>query len=1047
MHLATTIALLTLVACHVYCADFAVWEELTVAGVPRLAEHCAVAIGDNVIIFGGIRDGTRRNTVYQWTAGSNTMTEMAALPTEPSSRVGHTCVVYNSYMYVFGGQSGSWNSDVWRYDPAGSGVWTEVTIASPTSGIKDHASVVLGDYLYVFGGQADDNSYVQQTRRFHFPTSTWSTPPVLGTEPSARKNHRMDVYGTAIYMFGGFSSPSTHLHDIHRFTEAAGWEELTPSSSGDDPSGMESFSFHFVNDRVAVFGGYGYHGASLSYLNDMYEYDFQLNVWVKPTILGDAPSVRHNHVAVRVGDWSYIICGSVDLVGYTAKNDIIATNYSRPECPAGQYSAQGDASCTNCAGGYVSTAPGAYNCTACPQGTYTNGVGDSACHDCTRGTYSLTPLASDSSVCIQCNAGYYSTTLAATTASVCQQCSAGSYSVSAGSSVCSQCGAGTASPTAGATTSSVCTSCNKGYYSLSGASACTPCNPGQYGPALGRSFCSTCVAGTYNANYGRSVCTNCPAGRYGTSSGATSLTQCTKCPAGEWQGSTGKTTCTKCIQGTYSTAIGASTISTCVKCSAGKYSTTLGAGSATFCLDCPKGQYQDTSGSTSCDNCPVGTYLDFEGADEVSDCIQCPAGSFGGSTGLTALGDCESCANGHWGISGHSQCIDCVPGTYSTQSQATTSDVCIRCIGNTHSSSGSSTCSACASGTFAFTGFSSCIDCTQASQDVTDGGYVLDAGFDWPEMSDPGDHALERWLSIDDGYVDDGSEIRLTNVGGSSSGAKQVITLTANNPIPLLFAASSKTSGGVAPASPDKSDNYAAILTLKYSDSSEAVASTLQFSRSATSYVREYDVITLNSAPVQATISLVFTGHTSGSVWFDDITLTPNPEHSCNCSSGFYYHLTVSGPCKYCEQGSECRGGARYPCGEGMYTFGGATACSSCPSGWICLDGIPYTCGKSEYNIDGSCTPCPLGAACRDGRIQYCHAGSYGLGGRECLPCFPGTYTDRGNMTSCLTCGNGTTSTYLRDGCYSCPAGECMSKTNYNFFPDRFSLHVHLTIK
>ena len=64
--------------------EYAVWEELTVAGVPRLAEHCAVAIGDNVILFGGIRDGTRRNTVYQWTAGSNTMTGMGALPTEPS---------------------------------------------------------------------------------------------------------------------------------------------------------------------------------------------------------------------------------------------------------------------------------------------------------------------------------------------------------------------------------------------------------------------------------------------------------------------------------------------------------------------------------------------------------------------------------------------------------------------------------------------------------------------------------------------------------------------------------------------------------------------------------------------------------------------------------------------------------------------------------------------------------------------------------------------------------------------------------------------------
>jgi hypothetical protein len=136
-----------------------------------------------------------------------------------------------------------------------------------------------------------------------------------------------------------------------------------------------------------------------------------------------------------------------------------------------------------------------------------------------------------------------------------------------------------------------------------------------------------------------------------------------------------------------------------------------------------------------------------------------------------------------------------------------------------------------------------------------------------------------------------------------------VITLTADNPIPFLFSASSKTSGGVVPASPDKNDNYAAVLTLKYSgmkthrqpsvtsksthfqigcdarmgwerqtDSSEAVASTLQFSRSPTSYAREYEVITLSSAPVQATISLIFTGHTAGSVWFDDITLTPNPE-------------------------------------------------------------------------------------------------------------------------------------------------------------------------
>ena len=374
------------------------------------------------------------------------------------------------------------------------------------------------------------------------------------------------------------------------------------------------------------------------------------------------------------GSGGCYVCGPGTFSGSGASS---CTN-----CPAGTVSLSGGPSCSSCGLGSYS-ASGAVICTTCGAGTYASASGSPTCAQCSTGTYNV---LTGQTVCIQCNIGTYSNVVGAISSSACVLCPGGKYSVSTGLS-----------------SSASCINCPLGTYSMASGTACSPCLPGTYAPAVGYSACRNCSAGSYLQTSGGSSCPLCWSGTYGLFSGASSNSTCANCSIGSYSLSA-TSSCTACAVGTFSNVTQSPS---CSFCNVSTFASSTG---FTSCLYCTPGSYINVMGASFCYNCSIG----FSNAGNASSCTSCSAGTFAPVVGTAP---CKLCLAGKYtNATGSSYCLNCSMGTFALLGQTN----CTLCAaGSFTSSNGSSVCSGCTTGTYVnFTGSSACKACFPGSFSV-----------------------------------------------------------------------------------------------------------------------------------------------------------------------------------------------------------------------------------------------------------------------------------------------------------------------------------------
>eukprot|EP01034_Spumella_vulgaris_P024040 gene24040-30337_t len=244
------------------------------------------------------------------------------------------------------------------------------------------------------------------------------------------------------------------------------------------------------------------------------------------------------------GDVKQVVC----TVGVSEK--VVIRSDGKDTCKAGEFyvvdgvnnhcqscighsssATEGADSCT-CNAGYAQSGTGTgLTCTVCPDGAYSL-AGDATCTSCSAGTISTSPV---SGTCTTCAAGRFSTA----GASVCSTCPAGQYSA-ANSETCSMCTAGSAS-VAG---SDQCTACTAGQYSLAGAPVCLSCAAGTVSATDSSTSCAVCPAGQFATGTEQTVCSNCPIGQY---SAQEKSGTCTSCQSGFTTPSVGTALAGSCV--------------------------------------------------------------------------------------------------------------------------------------------------------------------------------------------------------------------------------------------------------------------------------------------------------------------------------------------------------------------------------------------------------------------------------------------------------------------------------------------------------------------
>lgn len=147
--------------------------------------------------------------------------------------------------------------------------------------------MVYRDALYIFGGYGG-NGRLADLFKFHFPSREWSVVECKGVIPPGRENNGAVVYKSKMYIFGGYSG-CTWLNDFHAFDfESSTWSPVTGGMRGHVPSTRFGYVSAVNDDVFFVFGGYD----GSTWLNDMYEFDYDKMLWSVTSPQGLVPSGR-----------------------------------------------------------------------------------------------------------------------------------------------------------------------------------------------------------------------------------------------------------------------------------------------------------------------------------------------------------------------------------------------------------------------------------------------------------------------------------------------------------------------------------------------------------------------------------------------------------------------------------------------------------------------------------------------------------------------------------------------------------------------------------
>lgn len=189
--------------------------------------HALAALGSDVYLYGGnITSNTPApgdsqaplsysNELWRLSGDTYSWTLLASTGAQPSGRDGHSLVVVEGDIFLFGGQTDAGLSgELWRLVTS-SLTWTQHSVGTAPSARCQHASAAIGTDMYVHGGHTDVGSS-DELWHFSVTSLTWTLLQISGNKPSARFGHSMSAVGNFLIVLGGdngFSAKSYESSD------------------------------------------------------------------------------------------------------------------------------------------------------------------------------------------------------------------------------------------------------------------------------------------------------------------------------------------------------------------------------------------------------------------------------------------------------------------------------------------------------------------------------------------------------------------------------------------------------------------------------------------------------------------------------------------------------------------------------------------------------------------------------------------------------------------------------------------------------------------
>lgn len=211
----------------------------------------------------------------------------------------HTMVGWRHFLYVFGGEIGfasTGETPLWILD-TGVGTWRKHHIrglsGQQPSGRRGHTSVVYNGAMHIYGGYQDLRGSSSELWSFDFVTERWHLTLLSShvDQPPARHNHSSVVHDAAMWVYGGM----TDLQERNDFWK---WDFVSKQwsriRSQKGPGELHGHSAVKAMSCMYIFGG----ERAGVLLNELWRYHFATETWERLQPEGVIPNPRCRHAAV-----------------------------------------------------------------------------------------------------------------------------------------------------------------------------------------------------------------------------------------------------------------------------------------------------------------------------------------------------------------------------------------------------------------------------------------------------------------------------------------------------------------------------------------------------------------------------------------------------------------------------------------------------------------------------------------------------------------------------------------------------------------------------
>lgn len=246
--------------------------------------------------------------------------------TGPSSRGGHSAVLIDEFLLLFGGQYlGPNGKFVYLNDLHCLNLTTSTWEASNGLNIPNapapryfHSATVMFSAksqrptMYLFGGKGEGNTNHRDMFSFDLIERKWTEVQWTGQTPKARFGHSACGIkdSSKLLIFGGWDGKFS-MNDAWIFdTVHLVWTYV--EASGPIPSPRQNHSMIAVQSTrtLLLFGGYTVTGEDLPAFNrDVYTLDTDTNTWSRPRLTGEPPIGTFGQTICCIGDYVITVGG------------------------------------------------------------------------------------------------------------------------------------------------------------------------------------------------------------------------------------------------------------------------------------------------------------------------------------------------------------------------------------------------------------------------------------------------------------------------------------------------------------------------------------------------------------------------------------------------------------------------------------------------------------------------------------------------------------------------------------------------------------------